>query len=247
MATRLSLVERAKRCAIGKGKRFPSDNLDGDMAAACRWDCYRRATMLEPLAAHVFEQDVPGDFMEAGVFKGGIAIAMTAMLLANRPSPRTMWIADSFRGLPELDTSRIGDAQTAGFVSAETNKAKWYKGRFAIPERAVRLNFDRCLPGVSDENLVGSIVGFFNESLPGPVKQLALLRVDADMYTSITDVLERVYDLVAPGGFVVFDDYKFPQAQRAIEDFRARRGIAAPLQFYNATLDVMAYWEKTRA
>ena len=52
----LSLVERAKRCVIGNGKKFPSDNLDGDMAAACRWDCYRRATMLEPLAARVFER-----------------------------------------------------------------------------------------------------------------------------------------------------------------------------------------------
>ena len=239
----LSLVERAKRCVIGNGKKFPSDNLDGDMAAACRWDCYRRATMLEPLAARVFERNVPGDFMEAGVFKGGIAIVMTAMLLADRPSPRTMWIADSFRGLPELDTSRIGDAQTVGFVSAETNKARWHKGRFAIPERTVRANFDRCLPGATREVAVRSIVGFFNESLPGPVKQLALLRVDADMYTSITDVLEGVYDRVAPGGFVVFDDYKFPQAQRAIEDFRARRGIVAPLQFYNETLDVMVYWE----
>lgn len=243
----LSLVERAKRCVIGNGKKFPSDNLDGDMAAACRWDCYRRATMLEPLAARVFERDVPGDFMEAGVFKGGIAIVMTALLLAthHHAGPaRTMWIADSFRGLPELDTGRIGDARTARFVSAETNKAKWHRGRFATSERAVRANFDRCLPGATREVPVRSIVGFFNESLPGPAQQLALLRVDADMYTSITDVLERVYDRLAPGGVVVFDDYKFPQAQRAIEDFRARRGVAAPLQFYNETLDVMAYWEK---
>ena len=242
----LSLVERAKRCVIGGAKRFPSDNLDGDVTAACRWDCYRRATMLEPLAAHVFEHDVPGDFMEAGVFKGGIAIVMTALLLADRPSPRTMWIADSFRGLPALDTGRIGDAELAGFVRTENDKAKWHRGRFAVPERIVNINFDHCLPGVSDEHVVRPIVGFFNESLPGPVKQLALLRVDADMYTSITDVLERVYDLVAPGGFVVFDDYKFPQAQRAIEDFRARRGVAAPLQFHNETLDVMAYWQTTR-
>ena len=168
---------------------------------------------------------------------------MTAMLLANHASPRTMWIADSFRGLPELDTSRIGDAKTAEFVSAETNKAKWYKGRFAIPERTVRANFERCLPGASNKIAVRSIVGFFNQSLPGPVEQLALLRIDADMYTSITDVLERIYDRVASGGFVVFDDYKFPQAQRAIEDFRARRGVAAPLQFHNETLDVMAYWK----
>ena len=239
-----SLVERAKRCVIGTAKRFPSDNLDGDMDAACQWDCYRRATMLEPLAAHVFEHDVPGDFMEAGVFKGGIAIVMTAMLLTEGvPKPRTMWMADSFRGLPALDTGRIGDAQTAGFVRAETAKAKWHKGRFSVPERAVRANLYRCVPMAANEPMVRTLPGYFNQSLPGPVKQLALLRVDADMYTSIMDVLERVYDLMAPGGFVVFDDYKFPQAQRAIEDFRARRGIAAPLQFYNRTLDVMVYWQ----
>ena len=217
------------RCVIGSAKRFPSDNLDGDMNAACRWDCYRRAAMLEPLAAHVFERRA-GDFMEAGVFKGGIAIVMTALLLSEgAPRPRTMWMADSFQGLPR--STRAGSAtRRPPAVRAETSKAKWHKGRFSVPERTVKSTCTAACQQRPMRPWCGRCRAT-STSRCRARSSGSLLRIDADMYTSIMDVLERVYNLMAPGGFVVFDDYKFPQAQRAIEDFRARRAITAPLQF----------------
>lgn len=79
------------------------------------WDCYRRATMLEPLAAAVLRENVAGDFAEAGVYRGGLSIYLTALLLAARElqtsaddnervgaaPKRQFWVADSFEGLPE--------------------------------------------------------------------------------------------------------------------------------------------------
>ena len=102
----MSTVEHVKRCVIGNGAMFPDDNYHGDMNAACRWDCYRRATMLEPMAEAIFRDNIPGDFLEAGVFKGGIAIAMAATMLAGDgpAGSRTMWLADSFDGLPNVST-----------------------------------------------------------------------------------------------------------------------------------------------
>lgn len=239
----MSLAERTKRCVIGTADRFPADNLAGDANAACEWDCYRRATMLEDFATYIFDHNVQGDFMEAGVFKGGVAIVMAALLLQDRSNnDRKMWMADSFVGLPRLDLGRIRDPTVANLVRTQSAAAKWHPGRFAASKQIVKRNLYNCLPEATGRQFVKFIGGFFNESLPGPVKQLALLRIDADMYTSITDVLERAYDRMSSGGFVVFDDYKFGQARLAIEDFRQRRGVRAPLQFYNETLDVMAYW-----
>ena len=45
--------------------------------------CSRGVEALEPLAADVLQKQVPGDFVEAGVFTGGVSIFMTAMLCAH--------------------------------------------------------------------------------------------------------------------------------------------------------------------
>ena len=76
------------------------------------------------------------------------------------------------------------------------------------------------------------------------MRELALLRVDGDLYTSITTTLERLWPLLSVGGFVVFDDWKFKQSRRAITDFRVRWRIETPVLFANGTLDPMAFWRK---
>ena len=50
----MPIVEHVKRCVIGSGSPFPSNNLHGDKRAPCQWDCYRRASMLEPMAEAIF-------------------------------------------------------------------------------------------------------------------------------------------------------------------------------------------------
>ena len=246
----MSIVERVKRCVIGNGAMFPTNNyVGGDMNAACRWDCYRRATMLEPMAEAIFRDRIPGDFLEAGVFKGGIGIAMAAMMLAvdGPAGSRTMWLADSFDGLPDVSTPV--SAEVDALVRAESRRARWFRGLFNGSRATVTRHMHQCLRGHYGEPLHGRqrvrmLPGFFEDSLPGPVRSLALLRVDGDLYTSITTTLERLWQFVSDGGFVVFDDWKFEQSRRAIADFRARWHIDTPILFANDTLDPMAYWRK---
>lgn len=244
-----TLVERVKRCVIGSGLMFPTDNYKGgDMSAACRWDCYRRATMLEPMVEAIVRDRVPGDFLEAGVFKGGIAIAMAAMMLErDREGSRTMWLADSFDGLPDVSTPV--SAEVDPIVRAENRRAHWVRGLFNGSQPKVASYLQKCLRDQDGKPLHGRrrvrlLPGFFGDSLPGPVRALALLRVDGDLYTSITTTLERLWPLLSDGGFVVFDDWKFEQSKRAILDFRERWGIGTPILFANGTLDPMAYWQK---
>jgi len=244
----MSTVEHVKRCVIGDGAMFPADNYHGDMNAACRWDCYRRATMLEPMAEAIFRDGVAGDFLEAGVFKGGIAIAMAAMLLASDAGgSRTMWIADSFDGLPNV--SAPVSPELDPIVRAENRRAHWVRGLFNGSQTKVTSYLHKCLRNQDGTLMRGRrrvrlLPGFFEDSLPGPVRALALLRVDGDLYTSITTTLERLWPLLSDGGFVVFDDWKFEQSKRAILDFRERWDIGAPILFANGTLDPMAYWRK---
>ena len=52
----------------------------------------------------VLRNRVPGDLIEAGVWRGGVTILMRAILKAHGVSDRNVWVADSFRGLPRPDT-----------------------------------------------------------------------------------------------------------------------------------------------
>merc|ERR1711862_469887 len=73
------------------------------------------------------------------------------------------------------------------------------------------------------DNQVKFLKGFFSDTLPKAkdhgLTQIALLRVDGDLYSSTMDVLTNLYDKVAPGGYIIFDDYPLPQSAEAIHDF----------------------------
>jgi hypothetical protein len=276
-------LDRVKRALIGGASPYPARNLQGDPDATCTWDCYRRATMLEPLAAAVLDprHGCDGDFLEAGVYRGGISIFMAAMLdaaglLGDAPSPsRRMWVADSFEGLPNSRdyTARWAarrpkvasapglmhnhSARVINLVERDRDGRGFHAGVFRVPLATVRANFLRHLPQLG-EALPGVrfLPGFFADTLPGPVRQLALLRLDSDMYSSIHESLVALYPLLSVGGFVVFDDWKLAQARAAILDYRAEFNISSPILSSNRydahddnnpfrTLDRVAFWRKS--
>src|SRR5436190_5984772 len=51
-------------------------------------------------------EDVPGDLIEAGAWRGGVGILMRAILKAHGVADRRVWLADSFQGLPPPDLER---------------------------------------------------------------------------------------------------------------------------------------------
>jgi O-methyltransferase len=70
--------------------------------------------------------------------------------------------------------------------------------------------------------------GWFRDTLPvAPVRRLAILRLDGDLYESTLDALTHLYPKLQQGGYAVIDDYgDVPACKQAVEDYRARHGIA---------------------
>lgn len=193
----------------------------------------RRLENLERCAVRVFAADVPGDFLEAGVCRGGASIFLRALQVAYGQSDRTTWVADSFEGLPPPLHS-IDVEQGRDFSE---HRQPW----LAASLHAVKDNF-RTYDLLSDQ--VRFLPGWFAESLPSsPVERLAILRVDADLYASTYDVLSALYDRVSPGGYVVIDEYSvFEACRRAVDDFLAERSIQPALR----PIDREAvFWRKT--
>jgi O-methyltransferase len=172
----------------------------------------------------VRKEEVPGDLMETGVWRGGAVVFMRGYLAAYNMPDRTVWAADSFEGLPKPTAS-----EDAGYdFSADV-----------FPILAISLEEVQALFAKYDllDGQVEFVKGWFNESLPqAPVKELALLRLDGDLYESTRDALVNLYHKVVPGGFVIIDDYgDFKPCRTAVDEFRAQHGIAEPIEWIDWT------------
>lgn len=172
----------------------------------------------------ILAEGIPGDVIETGVWRGGATIFMRAHLAAHGVADRTVWVADSFNGLP-----RPSVKEDIGY-----DLSKRHHPILAIDEARVRALFERY--DLLDDQ-VRFLPGWFRDTLPNaPIKQLALLRLDGDLYESTMDALRALYDKVSPGGFIIVDDYgALPPCRKAVEDFRAERGIDAPLEHIDWT------------
>ncbi len=66
----------------------------------------RRMDNIQDCIETVIRDDVPGDLIETGVWRGGATIFMRGVLKAYEDTTRTVWVADSFEGLPPPDPAR---------------------------------------------------------------------------------------------------------------------------------------------
>lgn len=176
-----------------------------------------RLEILQACAEDVINNNVPGDFIETGVWRGGACIFMRAILKAYNILDRNVWVADSFEGLPK------------NTLEQDINYGAWdVYSDLAISLETVKNNFVRY--GLLD-NQVKFLKGWFKDTLPeAPINKLAILRLDGDMYESTMDALNALYDKLSIGGYVLVDDYQAVTAcKEAIHDFRDSRKISSPI------------------
>jgi hypothetical protein len=190
----------------------------------------RRMLNLWTLCEDVSARSVPGDFIETGVWRGGACIFMRALLKVYGVKDRTVWVADSFEGLPPPDTEKYPLDRTWDFHLAP---------QLAVSLEQVRGNFDSY--GLLDEQ-VRFLKGWFRDTLPtAPIERLAILRLDGDLYESTMDALNALYDKLSPGGYLIVDDFEIEACRAAVEEFRRSRGIDDPIQ----VIDVSGvFWQK---
>src|SRR6266545_5013761 len=65
----------------------------------------KRLDNLQACLERVIEEGVPGDFIETGVWRGGVCIFVRAVLKAYQEKDRNVWVADSFQGIPETGSA----------------------------------------------------------------------------------------------------------------------------------------------
>jgi O-methyltransferase len=179
----------------------------------------QRLENLQNAVEAVLDEGVKGDFVEAGVWRGGATIFMRGLLKVRGITDRTVWVADSFAGLPAPDPDHYPADSGSVYHAADD---------LAVPLEEVQENFRRY--GLLDDQ-VQFLKGWFKDTLPTlRDRQFAIVRLDGDMYESTMDGLCNLYPALSPGGFLIVDDYSIDSCAEAVNDFRADYGITDPVQ-----------------
>jgi O-methyltransferase len=180
----------------------------------------QRLTSLQHCVETALAEDIPGDLVECGVWRGGACILMRAVLAAYGDGTRSVWLADSFQGVPR--------SNPANYQADKGIRAEFAAGILGVSEAEVRANFERY--GLLDEQ-VRFLPGWFKDTLhDAPIERIAVLRLDGDLYESTIQALDALYPRLSPGGFCVVDDYQAVKAcEQAVTDYRARHQITAEI------------------
>jgi O-methyltransferase len=180
----------------------------------------QRLTSLQHCVETALADDVPGDLVECGVWRGGACILMRAVLAAYGDETRSVWLADSFQGVPRSDPEN--------YQADKGIRAEFAAGILGVSEAEVRANFERY--GLLDDQ-VRFLPGWFKDTLhDAPIERIAVLRLDGDLYESTIQALDALYPRLSPGGFCVIDDYlSVPACRQAVTDYRTKHGISADI------------------
>ena len=178
----------------------------------------------------VLKNNIPGDMIETGVWRGGACIFTRLILKKYGIKNRTVYVADSFDGLPKPDAEKY--PQDADDVHHIIDVLK-------VSVEQVKNNFKTF--GVLD-NQVKFLKGWFKDTLKTePIEKLSILRLDGDMYESTWDVFSSLYHKLSIGGYLIIDDYALSACHAAVDDFRSQNNIVEPIEYFDAG---NVYWKK---
>ncbi|NJD24017.1 MAG: hypothetical protein FIB06_01280 [Betaproteobacteria bacterium] len=171
-----------------------------------RWD------VVDKLADYLVGTQIPGDYLEFGVFMGKTFSYSYRVMAPLFPEMRFVAL-DSFEGLPEPKGIDAQDRYTSGF----------FKGQFACDIQQFEKNLT---DGGVDLNRVTLVQGWYDQSLqPGSSPSSAIGKVsaawiDCDLYESTVPVLDYLTNRLSVGTVLLFDDWR---CYRNLADFGQQR------------------------
>lgn len=207
----LSDIEKIKRL---DGRDWPKESQGETMIGLKRLD------NIEECLKTIINDNINGDVIEAGVWRGGAVIFMKGILDAFDVTDKKVWVADSFQGVPKPNIENYPEDKDDILYT--------YK-QLQVSKEQVIDNFKKY--NLLDEN-IKFLEGWFKDTLyNAPIEKLSLLRIDGDLYESTYQTLEALYPKLSPGGYCIIDDFgTFEYCSKAVNDYRNIMKIEEEIQ-----------------
>ncbi len=164
---------------------------------------------------YIIKKNIPGDFVECGVWKGGSCLLMALTLSQMNVADRCIFLYDTFTGMSEPT-----DEDVIAWNGKRVHE-KWERDDFnswAVSRETV---YGNLVDSGVDPRMFRFVVGDVLETLTTTTpEKISLLRLDTDWYASTARELEVLFPLLSTGGVLVIDDYgHFEGARKAVDDY----------------------------
>lgn len=179
----------------------------------------QRLVALCDAVQYVVRNQIPGDIVECGVWKGGSMMAVARTLMQADDQSRHLYLFDTYEGMtPPSDKDISVQGASASNLLHNEDKADPESVWCVAPLDEVR----RVMDGVGyAPSKVHFIKGRVEETVPlmAPEK-ISLLRLDTDWYESTRHEMEQLFPRLSKGGVLIIDDYGHWQgARQAIDEY----------------------------
>ena len=171
-----------------------------------------RVKALSESLQSVINTNVPGQLVECGTWRGGLAALMLHYVNLYKLD-KSIYIYDTFEGMPEPGDNDCGTSKRM----YEENKGDWCRAGVEV----VRSVLQQVDPSFSDVCYLfkGKVEDTLDIVAP---LTIALARLDTDWYDSTKKELEVLYPRVQPGGYVLIDDYTdWSGCRQAVDEYLA--------------------------
>lgn len=177
-----------------------------------------RIVCLINAVTYISDNQISGDIVECGVWRGGSIMAAALMLLARGDTTRNLYLYDTFEGMSaptQFDKSFDG---VAAQTQMHQEAGKWcYASIEDVRENVLSTGYPK--------KKIYFVKGKVEDTIPQTIPaHLALLRLDTDWYESTKHELVHLYPRLAPEGVLIIDDYGHWQgARKAVDEYFAEQ------------------------
>lgn len=182
--------------------------------ASTQINSYELFDMLE----YIRLNNITGDFVECGVWKGGVILGIMEYLYYNNMTDRKVWLYDTFQGLTEPKEDDYGIHN----MNSDETKRYWLNNKLDDTRNNWCLStLDEVKTNLSNskfpkENVI-YVVGDICETLKQKENipdEISLLRLDTDWYDSTKMEMEVLYPKLVSKGVLIVDDYNYWNGSR---------------------------------
>jgi len=168
---------------------------------------------------YLSRNQIEGDIVECGVWKGGSMLAILKTLLQYGDTTRDLFLYDTFEGMTQpgaMDVDYVGSSGIEAFKAQQTGPDS--SGFCYAPLDGVK----QLLGGTGyPKERIHYVQGKVEETLPAQLPgKIALLRLDTDWYESTKHELEHLFPRLVPGGVLIIDDYgHWKGSKQAVDEY----------------------------
>jgi O-methyltransferase len=174
---------------------------------------------------YVVRCEVPGDFVECGVFRGGSTALAAEAFKQLGDTYRKLYLYDTFEGMTQPTARDVDFAGRTPQDHLGTWGAKTMDQITRCSLEEVRANV--LATGLAAERFI-FVQGKVEETIPGtlPAGPICVLRLDTDWYESTKHELVHLFPRLSSGGVLIVDDYGFWRGSReACDEYFAEHSV----------------------